>query len=57
MGVIYQAIDQDFNFLEAQVRELEAERNQGVLTSILGLLEVLDERQGEGKTLVFSQHQ
>ena len=34
MGVIYQATDKDFNFLEAQVRELDAERNQSVLTSI-----------------------
>ena len=34
MGVIYQATDEDFNFLDAQVRELDAERKQGVLTSI-----------------------
>ena len=34
MGVIYQAADEDFNSLEAQVRELDAQRNQSVLTSI-----------------------
>ena len=34
MGVIHQATDKDFNFLEAQVRELDAERNQSVLISI-----------------------
>ena len=27
MGVIYQAADEDFNFLEPQVRELDTERN------------------------------
>ena len=30
MDVIYQAIDKDFNFFEAQVRELNAERNQSI---------------------------
>ena len=34
MGVIYQAADENFIFLETQVRELDAERNQSVLTSI-----------------------
>ena len=32
MGVIYQAADEDFNFFEAQVRELNAERNESILT-------------------------
>ena len=27
ISVIYQATDEDFNFLKAQVRELDAERN------------------------------
>ena len=34
MDVIYQASDKDFNFLETQIRELYAERNQSILTSI-----------------------
>ena len=34
MDVIYQASDEDFNFCEAQARELNAERNQNILTSI-----------------------
>ena len=34
MDVTYQAADKDFHFLETQVRELDAERNQSVLTSI-----------------------
>ena len=34
LGVICQATDEDFNFLEAQVGELDAERNQSVLISI-----------------------
>ena len=34
MDVTYQASDEDFNFFEAQVRELDTERNQSILTSI-----------------------
>ena len=34
MGVIYQTADEEFSFLETQVREVDAERNQSVLTSI-----------------------
>ena len=34
MDVIYQAADEDFNFFKAQVRELDAERNQSIITSI-----------------------
>ena len=32
--VIYQAADKDFNFFEAQVRELDAERNQSIITTL-----------------------
>ena len=32
MDVIYQAADEDFNFFEAQARELDAERNQSIIT-------------------------
>ena len=35
MDVIYQATDKDFNFFEAQVRKLDAKRNQSIITSIL----------------------
>ena len=38
ISVIYLATDEGFNFLEAQVRELDAERNQSVLTSIFTTL-------------------
>ena len=38
MDVIYQANDEDINFLEAQVRELDAERNQCIITSIFRTL-------------------
>ena len=38
MDVIYQAADKDFNFFEAQVKELDAERNQSIITSIFGTL-------------------
>ena len=31
IDVIYQAADEDFNFFEAQVRELDAERKQSIL--------------------------
>ena len=34
MDVIYQVADEDFNFLKAQLRELDAERNQSILTSL-----------------------
>ena len=34
MDVIYQATYEDFNFFEAQVRKLDAERNQSIITSI-----------------------
>ena len=34
MDVIYEAFDEDFNFFETQVRELNAERNQSILTCI-----------------------
>ena len=34
MDAIYQAADKDFNFFEAQVKELDAERNQSIITSI-----------------------
>ena len=34
MDVIYQAADEDFNFFEAQVRALNVERNESILTSI-----------------------
>ena len=34
MDVIYQEADKDFNFFEAWVRELDAERNQSILTSL-----------------------
>ena len=34
MDVIYQAADEDFNFFEAQVRELDAEGNQSIITGI-----------------------
>ena len=40
MNVIYQATDEDFNFFEAQVRELDAERNQSIITGILGPLKI-----------------
>ena len=33
MDVICQASDEDFNFFEAQVRELNTERNERILTS------------------------
>ena len=38
MCVIYQATDKDFNFFEAQVRELDSERNQSIITSIFRTL-------------------
>ena len=34
MGVIYEPSGEGFNFFKAQVRELNAERNQSILTSI-----------------------
>ena len=34
MDVIYQAADEDFNLFEAQVRELDAERNHSLLRSL-----------------------
>ena len=38
MDVIYQPADQDFNFFKAQVRELDAKRNQSIITSIFRTL-------------------
>ena len=38
MDVFYQVADKDFNFYEAQIRELDAERNQSVITSIFRTL-------------------
>ena len=40
MDVTYLAADKDFNFFEAWVRELDAETNQSIITSILGPLQV-----------------
>ena len=34
MDVIYQAADENLNFFEADVRDLDAERNQSILTNI-----------------------
>ena len=34
VDVIYQAADEDLNFSETQVRELDAERNKSILTSL-----------------------
>ena len=34
MDVTYQATDEDFKFFEAQVRELDVERKQSILTSL-----------------------
>ena len=34
MDDIYQATDEDFNFFEAQVRELDAKRNQSISTRV-----------------------
>ena len=34
MDIIYQAADEDFNFFKAQLRKLDAERNESILTSI-----------------------
>ena len=53
MDVIYQATDEDFNFFEAQVRELDDERNQSIITSILEPLQVLGTRLEECKLPVF----
>ena len=38
MDVIYQATDEDLNFFEAQVKELDTERNQSIITSIFRTL-------------------
>ena len=38
MDVIYQVADKDFNFFKAQVGELDAERNQSIITSIFRTL-------------------
>ena len=35
MDVIYQAADEDFNFFQTQARELDAERNKSISTSLL----------------------
>ena len=47
MDAIYQAADVDFNFFKAQVRELDAERNQSTLTSLFRT--ITGTRQEEGK--------
>ena len=41
MDSIYQADDQYFNFFEEQVKELQAEKSQGIITSIFELLQVV----------------
>ena len=38
LDVIYQVADKDFNFFESHVRELDAERNQCIITSIFRTL-------------------
>ena len=55
MEIICQATDEAFNFFESQVRELDAERNQSIITSILESLQVLGSRLEEGKLSVFHQ--
>ena len=49
MDVIYQAADEDPSFSEAQVKELDAERSQSIVTSILEHLHVLGTKLQEGK--------
>ena len=38
MGVVYQAADEDFNFYDTQVKELDAERDQSIITSMFKTL-------------------
>ena len=45
------------NFFEAQVRELDVERNQSIITSILEPLQVQDARLEEGKLPIYHQCQ
>ena len=53
--VIYQATDKDSNFFKAQVRELDVERNQSIITSILEPLQVQGTRLEGCKLLVYHQ--
>ena len=47
----------DVNFFDAQVRELDAERNQIIIPIILDPLQVLGTRLEESKLPVFTQYQ
>ena len=49
MENIYQAGDQYFEFLENQVRELHAERSQGILPVSSELSQVVGAKLGEGR--------
>ena len=55
MDVTYQVSDKDFNFFKTQVRELNAERNRSVLTSIFRTITGTRHKQEECKLLVFHQ--
>ena len=48
MNAIYQANDQYFDFFEDEARELQAEKSQGILTSLFELLQVVGVKQGGG---------
>ena len=57
LDAIYQAADKDFSFFETQVKELDAERNQSIVTSILEPLQVQGTRLEESRLLVSHQCQ
>ena len=57
MDAIYQATDKDISFFETKVKELDAERNQSTITSILQSLQVQGTKLEDSKLLVSHQCQ
>ena len=49
MDAIYQVNDQYFHFFEEQVKELQAEKSQGIITSVFELLQLVGIKQEGGR--------
>ena len=49
VDAIYQADDQYFNFFKEQVKELQTEKSQSIITSVFELLQVLGTKLGGGR--------
>ena len=57
VDAIYQADDQHFGFFKEQVKELQVEKSQSIITNVFELLQVLGIKLGGGKLWECHKHQ